>query len=246
MSFITTNPNPYIVNVPELQGVLTSVTGTSNILTMLEYINTTTNGASFNFIASYNSGTITVTNDLYLSNASLYIDNSPVLVSNNTINGNGYSAFTVNNTETARITSNGIGIFTQSPAAALHVNGSAIFTSTIYVSSFGVPADPSVGNIIADGYVQASGFINPSDPGLKENIRPYISNKLPQVVEYTWKSNGARDIGVLADEMLTIEPACVKQLPNGMHGVDYAKLVVLCISEIQQLRTRIQELEARV
>jgi hypothetical protein len=130
MSFITTNPNPYLVNVPELQGVIQSATGTtSDAVTFTEYIDTTTNAARFNSIGSYNSGAITVTNDLYLYNANIYVNDSPVIVGNNTINGSLYTAFTVNNIEIARLNSNGFGIFTQTPAAPLHVNGSAIIQS---------------------------------------------------------------------------------------------------------------------
>ncbi len=130
MSFITTNPNPYIVNVPELQSVLQSATGTiSDEVTFTEYIDTTTNAATFNSIGTYNSGSITITSDLNLSNANLYVNDSPVLIGNNTLNGSLYTAFTVNNVEIARLNSNGFGIFTQTPAAALHVNGSAIIQS---------------------------------------------------------------------------------------------------------------------
>ena len=130
MSFITTNPSPFIVNVPELQSVLQSATGTTtDAVSYTEYIDTTTNAATFNSIGTYNSGSITIKNDLYLSNANLYINDTPVFIGNNTINGNIYSAFTVNNVEITRLNSNGFGIFTQTPAAALHVNGSAIIQS---------------------------------------------------------------------------------------------------------------------
>jgi hypothetical protein len=250
MSFITTYPNPYLVNVPELQSVLTSATGnTGEVVTFTEYVDTTTNSATFNSIGSYDSGTIAITNDLYLSNSAVYVNDSPVIVSNNTLNGNLYTAMTVNNSEIARFNSNGIGIFTQSPAAALHVNGSAVFASTIYVSSFGVTATPSVGNIIADGYVQANGIVYPSDPSLKNDIKPYISNNLPRAVEFVWKSTGERDIGVLATEVADIEPVCVRTLSgsrNNTLAVDYSKLVVLCISQIEQMKEKIETLENEI
>lgn len=248
MSFITTNPNPYIINVPELQSVLTNANGTAgDVVTFSEYIDTTTSSAAFNSIGSYNSGAITVTNDLHLSNAAIYVNDSPVIVSNNTLNGNLYTAMTVNNSEIARFNSNGFGIFTQTPVAALHVNGSSVFANTIYVSSFGATSGPSVGNIIADGYVQANGVVYPSDPSLKTNIKPYISNKWLRAVEFTWKATGERDIGVLATEVAELESACVRPLSGDGGGdklaVDYSKLVVLCISQIEQMRERIQILE---
>lgn len=140
MSFITTNPNPYIVNVPELQGVLTSATGTNTtadtLTTLAQYIDSTTNAGSFNSIGSYNSGNVVVTSDLYLSNAGLYVNDSPVIVSNNTLNGNLFTAMTVNNVEVARFTSNGVGILTTTPTAALHVKGSVIFQSDTVSMNF--------------------------------------------------------------------------------------------------------------
>lgn len=140
MSFITTNPNPYIINVPELQGVLTSATGTTTaeeaLTTLAQYIDSTTNTGSFNFIQSFNSGNVVVTSDLYLSNAGLYVNDSPVIVSNNTLNGNLYTAMTVNNVEIARFTSNGLGILTPTPTASLHVKGSVVFQSDIVSMNF--------------------------------------------------------------------------------------------------------------
>jgi hypothetical protein len=140
MSFITTNPNPFIINVPELQGVLTSVTGASaSSNTISEYVDTITNAASFNSIGSYNSGTIAITSDLYLSNANIYVNDSPVIIGNNTINGNGYTAFTINNVEQARLNSNGfnvVGSMTfQSGGvsnASINVNGS---TQTLTIAN---------------------------------------------------------------------------------------------------------------
>jgi hypothetical protein len=140
MSFITTNPNPFIVNVPELQGVITSATGTTTLAetvnTLAQYIDSTTNSALFNTIGSFNSGNVIVTNDIYLSNAALYVNDSPVIVNNNTLNGSLYTAMTINNTEIARFTSNGLGIFTTSPSAALHINGSLVLQSDTNAMNF--------------------------------------------------------------------------------------------------------------
>lgn len=148
MSFITTNPNPFIINVPELQGVLQNVTGTSSdAVTFTEYIDTDTNAATFNSIGSYNSGSINVTNDLYLYNANVYVNDIPVIIGNNTINGNVYTAFTVDNAEKARLNSNGFGIFTQTPAAALHINGSAIIQSDTGSLSFFNSSNISTGSL---------------------------------------------------------------------------------------------------
>lgn len=134
----------------------------------------------------------------------------------------------------------------------LRTSGPNITYGSIYISSFGAPLDSTIGNLYADGDLFATGIKYPSDPALKANIVPYeLHRALPEPVEFTWKSNGQRDIGVLASDVADIEPACVHTHASGMRSVDYPKLVVLCLAELKQLREQvgrqeqaIQELQA--
>jgi hypothetical protein len=41
-----------------------------------------------------------------------------------------------------------------------------------------------------------------------------------------------------------VEPACVHSTSAGTLGVDYAKLVVVCLAEIQELKSEVRELQS--
>jgi hypothetical protein len=204
MAFITTNPNPFLINVPELQNVITSATGVNalaNAITDLQtYINTANASANLNIIGSSSTGNITFTNNVNLSNASLTFLGSN-LVTSNTINGvAGYLAFEVEGVEIARMTPTGFGVFTQTPTAALSivgsagisgslgiavpptsgplapldVGGAALVRGALYVSSMGAAVTSSLGYIYADGDIFANGINYPSDPTLKTAVRPLV------------------------------------------------------------------------
>lgn len=275
MAFLTTNPSPFIINVPELQNVQNSATGASGISALsntlndiLTYINTANSQININTIGSATTGAITFTSNINLSNAVITFLGSNLLGSN-LLNGPGnYIAFQVNSIEQARLTTTGLGIGTTSPALKLDVNGSARITSNLgigtatpqlpldvqggaivrgplYVSTFGAVSSQT-GNVIASGDIFANGFFYPSDPLLKRDIISYISPGLPTPVEFNWHSNGKRDIGFLADEVARFEPACVMRGPAGTLTVDYAKLTVLLCAEVHDLKHQISTLAARL
>ena len=89
-------------------------------------------------------------------------------------------------------------------------------------------------------------MVYPSDPALKRSVRPYVPSRLPDPVEFEWKSTGLRDIGVLASDVAAIEPTCVQTGRTGTQSVDYPKLVVLCLAECKALRTKVSDLEREV
>jgi hypothetical protein len=91
-----------------------------------------------------------------------------------------------------------------------------------------------------------------SDQRLKENIQ----NSDPasdlidaiQVRQYDWKSDGSHQrYGLVAQELVTVVPEAVNQPadPEEMMAVDYSKLVPMLVKEIQSLRIRIAQLEAK-
>jgi hypothetical protein len=102
---------------------------------------------------------------------------------------------------------------------------------------------PAAGNLYADGNLYAAGMVYPSDPVLKQNVRPYVPSRLPDPVEFEWRSTGLRDIGVMASDVAMIEPVCVQTGRTGTQSVDYPKLVVLCLAECKALRAKVTELE---
>jgi hypothetical protein len=209
---ITTNPNPYICNIPELQNVITSASGTTPvtdvtnaIAALYTYIDTTTATAYFNTITSYTGDSILIAKNLDLQNTALYINNI-LSVGPSLINGVDHLSCDVNGVEVGRFAANG--------------------------------------DLTITGDLHAKGILYPSDPRLKANMRPYTPRDLPHPIEFEWKSTNTRDIGVRADELLEIEPACVKNTPAGTLVVDYPKLTVLLLAEVRALKEAVARLEA--
>ena len=275
MAFLTTNPSPFLINVPELQNVVTSATGAGGLATLtnsvndiLTYLNTANSQININTIGSSTTGSVTFTSNINLSNSEITFLGSNLL-SSNTLNGPAnYIAFQVSGVEQARLTNTGLGIGTTVPTTKLHVNGDtyiasnlgvgvqtpllpldvlggAIVRGPLYVSSFGAVSSQT-GNIITTGDIFAQGFFYPSDPTLKTNIRPFVPAGLPRAVEFEWIRSGTRDIGVLANEVERLEPACVTRAPNGALTVDYPKLTVLLLAEVAELKAQMSTLTARL
>jgi hypothetical protein len=245
MAFITTNPNPHILNLPTLQNVITSATGTSSgiyVTNLQNYINTSNSSLKINTVGLYTTtlSYITFTSGINLSNASLFINGSSYL-SPNTVSGSNYLAFQIAKTEQARFTGGYFGIGTKTPLAPIDINGNCIVRGNLFISSLGAV---SQGNLFADGDLFANGIHYPSDPVLKTDVSPYIAHELPEAVRFRWKASGKEDIGVLADDILRIEPVCVQTTRNGTLAVDYPKLVVLCLAEIKALKQRVAILES--
>jgi len=65
-----------------------------------------------------------------------------------------------------------------------------------------------------------------------------------RVVDFEWKSNDRKDWGLIAEEVHEIEPKLVSYNDDGTpESVNYSKLNVLLLKEIQNLKKRIEELE---
>jgi hypothetical protein len=101
-------------------------------------------------------------------------------------------------------------------------------------------------------------YATSSDYRLKENIAP-MTGALAKVlklnpVTYTWKVDGSVGEGFIAHELQGIAPHAVSGEKDGeeMQGVDYGKITPLltaalqeAIAEIQSLKARVAELEAK-
>ena len=247
MATNTTDSGRFLLNLNSLNNVITSASGNGSAVTAtlsnLQFlVNTSNYSMKMNTITPYSGSNVNVTGNLNLSNSAIYF-NSNLGLNSNTVNGASYLAFQTNGIERMRLNSNSVGINTKTPLTTLDVNGSELVRGNIYVSSMGMADMSTFGNIFADGSMFATGFYQPSDPALKTNILPYIPKGLPQPVEFTWKASGEQDIGVLADEVMSIEPSCVIQHGATKH-VDYAKLVVLCLAELHSLRSTVSTLVA--
>jgi len=218
MASITTNPSPHVVNIFPFPNIITSASGNSAatdasyIAALQNYVNTANRSIKINTLSAYSGSNLTVTNNLLLSNAALYI------------NG------------TSRFNAAGLGIGTTNPTATLDVVGPTLLRSQLSVSS----------SIYASGDLYANGVFYPSDARLKRDIEPYRLHGSIEPVRFTWAAKGTPDIGVIAQDVWKVEPACVHSTSAGTLGVDYAKLVVVCLAEIQDLRAEVRELKSTI
>lgn len=102
----------------------------------------------------------------------------------------------------------------------------------------------------------ATSFTTSSDYRLKENPTPLIGglatiNQL-QPCEFTWKSDGSVGRGFIAHELQAVVPEAVTGEKDAVdaegnpeyQGVDAAKLVPYLVSAVQELKARVEALEA--
>lgn len=214
MSNLTTTPNPHIVNVFPFPNIITSASGSSS--------NATTAA-----VATLQTYLNTTNASLSINKISAY-SGASVTCSNNFLLSN--ASLFINTTSIW--TNKAMGIGTTRPVATLDVVGTAYIHSTLSVSS----------SVYASSPMFAPAFTVASDRKLKRDVIPYENARHVEPVRFTWTTTGAPDVGVIAQDVWEIEPACVHSTSAGTLTVDYAKLVVLCLAELRDLRSTVQGL----
>lgn len=91
---------------------------------------------------------------------------------------------------------------------------------------------------------------NPSDRNLKENIVP-IGNSMDKVmalnpVTYTWKSNGAKGIGFIAQEVEEVIPELVNTNDDGTKGIYSLEMIPYLVKALQEQQILIEDLKNRI
>jgi hypothetical protein len=172
-------------------------------------------------------------------------------------------------TERARITSDGsflVNTTSNGPAAKMGVltpnGGNGIYvTNTSGSSSYNAMAFyvdgttyTNVGSITCSGSTTA--YNTSSDRRLKDNISPADNTGAVidaiEVVKHDWKVGGHTRYGMIAQDLYMVAPEAVsvgdaddvEELKRPW-GVDYSKLVPILVKEVQSLRKRVAELEAK-
>lgn len=164
MAFLTTNPSPYLINVPELQNVITSAVGdvglSNTVLNLQTLINTANQSANLSAIGSVDgSSAITVRNDLNLSNTSIQFLGSNLLTSNILNGAGGFLSFEVVGSEVARLTSSGLGIGTAAPVGTLDVAGPATIRGLLTLADGAdVSLGTGVGSVVGTAPTQKLSF----------------------------------------------------------------------------------------
>lgn len=108
------------------------------------------------------------------------------------------------------------------------------------------------GDLFVDGDITAFSTLTTSDERLKDDITQIESatDKIKQIkgVEFTWKKNGKKSGGVIAQDVEKILPNAVKEVDtlngDGKHKtVDYNAIIGLLVETNKELLERIEKLE---
>ena len=168
-------------------------------------------------------------------------------------------------TERARITSGGNLLVNTTTSygriTAQTVDGSAAIGTIVSTAvnynalDFRNSAGTQCGRILVNNAVTTE-YLSASDRRLKENIAPAddagsVIDSI-EVVKHDWKVGGHVRFGVIAQDLHVVAPEAVgtgdtddvEELKQPW-GVDYSKLVPMLIKEVQSLRKRVAELEAK-
>ena len=162
----------------------------------------------------------------------------------------GSGNFLVGTTSSTTTPANGVQLnnpTTNSTVAVGHASGTA---SGNYYLNFGY-AGTNIGSVTQSG-TTAVLYNTTSDQRLKENIQDADDASALvdylQVRQFDWKADGSHQrYGFVAQELVQVVPEAVHQPenPNDMMAVDYSKLVPMLVKELQSLRKRVAELEAK-
>jgi hypothetical protein len=116
----------------------------------------------------------------------------------------------------------------------------------------GVAAPSRTLEVKAGGTTLADDWTIRSSRRFKTNIQPLQDAlgriKALQVVTYERKSDGKREIGVVAEDVDRVIPEVVAHDPETqeVQGVDYSRLVALLIEAVKSQQGEIERLKAQV
>ena len=228
------SPDPkFVLNIIELQNVVTSssginpVTYLSNQITNLQQIvNYDLRQINVNAISNYDTSPIQVYSPLNLCNVELTANGT-------TVSGGGTSVI------------NSIGSDASGELFVGGANTSLLLTQS-GVSSFFIGADCNASFI---GTVSATNFITTSDARKKSLITKItdFDTILSSVngVRFQWKDTRENDIGVIAQDVLSVMPEAVYYTPDG-YKVAYNKLIPVLIESVKSLKETVDGLNSRL
>ena len=162
-----------------------------------------------------------------------------------------------NGTSGQVLTSNGTGIYWATAAGGvtlandtannatryiIFANATSGSVTTAFTHSTGLLFNPSTGTL------SATVFTSLSDINYKENFEP-ISNSLAIInklnpLSFTWKDNGNKAFGVIAQEIEKVLPEIV-EVVDGKKTVSYDQLVPILIQAVKDLQEEIKILKKK-
>lgn len=108
----------------------------------------------------------------------------------------------------------------------------------------------STQNVQFDMNAYANAFLYLSDKTLKKDITP-LQNSLSKIlqlqgVSFTWKKNGDRTVGLIAQDVEKIYPDIVNTNESGIKSVEYGNLVAPLIEAVKEQQRQIDFLKREI
>jgi hypothetical protein len=226
------SPDPkFVLNIIELQNVVTSSSGidpvtylSNQVANLQQIVNYDLRQINVNAISNYDTSPIQIYSPLNLCNVEL--------TANGTTVGGGTSS------------TNSIG---SDASGVLYVGGAtSLLLTQSGVSSFFIGADCNASFI---GSVSATNFITTSDARKKSSITKItdFDTILSSVngVRFQWNNTKENDIGVIAQDVLSVMPEAVYDTPDG-YKVAYSKFVPVLIESVKSLKETVDDLSSRL
>jgi len=224
------SPNPnFVLNIIELQNVVTSASGVNSVTylsnqvaNLQQMVNYDQKQINVNAISNFNTSPIQILSPINLSNVSLTSNGSAVGGSGNV---------------------SSIGTGSDGQLYIGNVSTPLIFTQNL-ASTFYIGADS---NAVFTGTVSASNFITTSDARRKMNVEKITDYETilssMNGVRFEWKEAKIPDIGVIAQDLLTVLPEAVYDTPDG-YKVAYQKIIPVLVEAVKALQERVRRLES--
>jgi len=257
---VISNTNAVVTGALSTTGNITAgnVYANSGTIGASSLAGTLTTAAQPNITSIGTLGSLSVTGNVTAGNLVGRLANGNSNISIAAANGN--ITFAVAGSERMRIESTGnvlIGTSTAPGSITAGIQLGAVTNGTVSAQGNANTAYNHwsfINNNGTVGTIQTSGssttYATSSDQRLKENITdaPSASSLIDtiQVRSFDWKIDGKhQEFGMIAQELMEVVPDAVTQSenPNQMMGVDYSKLVPILVKEIQELRSRLSQLE---
>ena len=122
---------------------------------------------------------------------------------------------------------------------SLVFNASPTFTGTV-----------TVAELSATGNITSPYFYSESDANLKKDVTPIIgalsSVQALNGVNFTWKHNDIKAIGLIAQEVEQVLPVVVGVSPEGYKTVQYNSIIAVLIEAVKDQQKQIDELRLKL
>ncbi|MCX6715721.1 MAG: tail fiber domain-containing protein [Candidatus Taylorbacteria bacterium] len=132
----------------------------------------------------------------------------------------------------------------------LGVDGGALISGNVGIGTLSPQSALQVGDAGDGSAVLSNIFLYISDATLKKNVvtLPDALSKILKLrgVSFNWKSNNAKSIGLIAQEVEKVYPEFVNTDSKGIKSVQEGNLVAPLIEAVKAQQKQIEELRARI